>query len=172
MNEIIDRILDFAVSKSLLEGKRYVQVKALELWIDTIRGIRKVTLGYFASLIAVIFLCSTGITLCLHGLYQFQTYGFLYLDPAIGTCLAIFGICIVFVIWNLRESRWFDAFGINKYLAQSGLNSNCSTGYKKRTSHTELSIEKEEIRQIISDLLDEKLRHNSEQASPNKESQN
>ncbi|MBK8200936.1 MAG: hypothetical protein IPK68_00955 [Bdellovibrionales bacterium] len=153
--KLIDQFFDLATTTLMDEGKRFVQAKAVAAWIKTLKGLRKIVLGYFVSLIAVIVLTAVTMVLALHSLYQMQTYGTLSFDIPILTCIGLltFTIAIVFIL--LRESSWLKAFGVNEQMREMAMKSEMGKSVISNTTNEE--IQQQKLRKMLEEILDERL---------------
>lgn len=153
--KLIDQFFELATATLLDEGKRFVQAKAVAAWIKTLKGLRKIVLGYFVSLIAVIVLTAITMVLALHSLFQMQTYGTLSFDIPIVTCIGLltFTIAIVFIL--LRESSWLKAFGVNEQMREMATKSEMGKPVVSNTANEE--IQQQKLRKMLEEILDERL---------------
>lgn len=154
--KLIDQFFNLATAALMDEGKWFIQTRAVAAWIKALKGLRKIVLGYFVSLIAVIVLTAVTMVLALHSLFQMQTYGTLSFDIPILTCLGLltFTIAIVFIL--LRESSWLKAFGVSEQMREMAMKSETEKSVISNAANDE--IQQQKLRKMLEEILDERLR--------------
>ncbi|MBK7842275.1 MAG: hypothetical protein IPJ71_01065 [Bdellovibrionales bacterium] len=163
--KLIDQFFDLATTTLMNEGKRFVQAKVVTAWIKTLKGLRKIVLAYFVSLLAVIVLTAVIMVLALHSLFQVQTYGALSFDIPTLTCIGLltFTIAIVFIL--LRESSWLKAFGVDDQMREMARQSEMAKSIASNAATDEILQQK--LRRMLEEILDERLgQHIGFQSSP------
>ena len=149
---MMEHFIELALTSIATEGKRILKLEVIQIWIDVIRGFRRVIIGVLAALFAVILLTTTAASLALHSLYQYQHFGFLFIDPANVTCLGLLLASLLTTYFFLRESQWFKYFNIGRQQIQA-----IQEPLKQAKAQREKEIQKDELRALINELLEQKL---------------
>ena len=152
---MMGHFIELALTSILTEGKRILKLEVIEVWIDVITGFRRMTIGILAALFAVILLTTTTASLALHSLYQYQHFGFLFIDPANMTCLGLLLASLLIIYFFLRESQWLKYFNISRQQIQA-IRVN-KEQVKQAREQRKKEIQKDELRDLINELLDQKL---------------
>lgn len=152
---MMEHFIELALTSIATEGKRILKLEVIQIWIDVIEGFRRVIIGVLAALFAVILLTTTAASLALHSLYQYQHFGFLFIDPANVTCLGLLLASLLTTYFFLRESQWFKYFNIGRQQIQA-IQAN-KEPLKQAKAQREKEIQKDELRALINELLEQKL---------------
>jgi hypothetical protein len=146
--ETLERLLGIYLGSLWREAERMAKIKSLSLALNILKGWRKVTLGYFSAIIAVVMFTAAFFS-CLFYNLRAQTIQF---DVFNGIMAFIGAISLFFLVWNLREERWLNAFGVRDQLLilleeqQEVIPLNSSRSFNE-----------EDFARLIDRMLDEKL---------------
>jgi hypothetical protein len=130
------------------EVSRIIKIKSLYLALIVIKGGRKITLYYFRAFISCMFLTAaifSGLIYNLNNMYfEFDMFNGSVLFVAMASSVAI--------VWNLREKRWLETFGIQDEL--TGLMSLYSP--LESVKKNENTFDEGSIEEVIEKILNRK----------------
>ena len=130
------------------EVSRMIKIKSLYFALNVINGCRKITIYYFRAFLSCMFLTAavfSGLIYNLNNMYfEFDFFN--------GSVLFVAMFSSVAILWNLREKRWLETFGIQDELVGLMSMSPPVDSIKKN----ENSFDENSIEEVIERILDRK----------------
>lgn len=114
--DYLKRIMDMYLMGLFKESQRYVKLRALALYVDFLKGSRRMTLLLFFAAVSCMFVGAGIFIVAIQLIYQVQEIGFAYIDSAMGVGLGLIFLGAGSLIWSLSEKRLIKAFKIDKYI--------------------------------------------------------
>ncbi len=99
------------------EGERLAKIEALALSLESLRVVHKITLHYFFAFLGAVFFVASLFSVLLYSLIFYANGRVLPVD-LFSVPVSLFGFgSLGFLVWNLRQKRWLDAFGMQDRVA-------------------------------------------------------
>lgn len=148
----LERFLGFYLDSLWKEGERLTKIKVLSLSLEILKGWRYITLSYFYAFIACILFTASCFSALIYNLNYFNETGQMVWDIFNMITFIVGGLALIFLVWNLDEKRWLEAFKIQQQLISLSMQKK-----KSLSESSEKTWDEERIAKLIENSLDEKL---------------
>jgi len=160
---LLEQLFGFYVPSLISEAKRLASIKMLSFALEGFKAARKLMMLQYLALMAS-FLTIVGLfAIAISFVMQYQTTGFVDVDPIIVGGLILFALGALLFWWSVSEQRWIDALGFDAVIEQVDTNQ----------SKSKIANEVRAGRALASDLYRsqwKKLEESYRESSPSNES--
>lgn len=165
--KLLENLLGTYLIALYSESKRVVQLKSLIVLVELTKGVRKLFLLYYLSVIFFTLSISGIFIVVVQGLNQYQKMNGIHLDPAIifGAVLALVSISLS--VWCLSERRFINALKLDTLIRQTLIKKEREQAQEptkettketaKEAAKNQSSITTEDLKALINELVKKQL---------------
>ena len=114
----LEQLLGIYTSSLLKEGERYARISALSLSLQLLKGCRSVVAVFFVAVLGIILFTASFLSLAVYWSNQYSMTGEIQFNAFVAIAGSVAMASSALLIWALREKRWLDAYGVQRFLRQ------------------------------------------------------